>query len=191
MRLSKTQSPAPKKRERGTALVEMAMVLPLLLLIMFGILEAGGAFKDMLTASNAVRDGVRILTAKGDDADADCSALLAAVDTMTLAARFSDLVRIEIYKADSDGDQLGPGTTNVYSFTAGDPNDCDDWNGYPGTNYPPSSRYVLAGGVTPLDIVGMRIIYTHAWYTQVPPFRGSITIDQTTISRVEPEGFAP
>jgi Flp pilus assembly protein TadG len=189
MRIFKSQSPAPK-RDRGTALIEMAMVLPLLLMIMFGILEAGGAFKDMLTASNAVRDGVRILTAKGDDADADCSALLAAVNTLELAGRFSDLERIEIYKAGSNGSQLGPSTTNTYSFTAGDPTDCADWNGYPGTNYPPSSRYVLAGGTTQLDIIGMRIVYTHNWYTQIPPFRGFITINQTTISRVEPEGFA-
>lgn len=181
----------PPRRERGVALIEMAVVLPMLVLTLVAILELGGAFRDMLTTSNAVRDGVRILTAKGDDSDADCSALLAAVDTLTLAGRFEDLQRIEIYKADSSGNQIGPGSTNVYTFTFGDPEDCDDWNGYPGTNYPPSSRYVLAGGATPLDIIGMRIVHQHDWFTQMPPFSGSINIDETAISRVEPEGFAP
>jgi TadE-like protein len=178
------------RRERGTALIEMALIFPMLIVILVGIFEVGGAFRDMLTASNAVRDGVRILTAKGDDVDADCSALLAAVDTLTLAGRFEDLDRIEIYKADANGNQIGPGSTNAYSFTFGDPADCDDWDGYPGTNYPPSSRYVLAGGVTPLDIIGMRIVYRHNWFTQLPPFTGFIDIDETAISRVEPEGFA-
>jgi Flp pilus assembly protein TadG len=168
----------------------MAMIFPMLILILIGIFELGGAFRDMLTTSNAVRDGVRILTAKGDDIDADCAALLAAVDTLTLAGRFDDLQRIEIYKADANGNQIGAGTTNTYTFTFGDPEDSNDWNGYPATNYPPSSRYVLAGGATPLDIIGMRIVHRHDWFTQFPPFTGFITINETAISRVEPEGFA-
>lgn len=177
-----------RNTERGATLIEMAMVLPILIAILVGILELGGAFRDYLTASNAVRDGVRLLSAKGDDIDADCSALQAAVDTMTLAGRFENLQRIEIYKADSDGDPV-PSKTNVYTFTSGDPEDCADWDGYPGANYPPPSRQVLAGGPTPLDIVGMRIVYSHPWFSQLPPFSGTIVIDETTISRVEPEGF--
>ena len=177
-----------RDKERGATLIEMALILPMLLVILIGTLEVGAAFRDYLTTSHAVRDGVRLLSAKGDDPEADCSALLAAVDTMTLSGRFENLVSIEIYQADSDGDQI-PSKTNTYTFTTGDPEDCDDWDGYPGVNYPPNSRFVLAGGTTPLDIIGMRITYTHPWMTQVPPFTGIITIDETTISRIEPEGF--
>jgi hypothetical protein len=36
----------------------------------------------------------------------------------------------------------------------------------------------------------MRIVYQHDWLTGFPPFSGSITIDEQTISRLEPEGFA-
>jgi hypothetical protein len=50
---------------------------------------------------------------------------------------------------------------------------------------------VLAGGATPLDIIGMRIVYTHDWYTQFGPYNGSIEVNETVISRVEPEGIAP
>lgn len=182
---------ARNNRDRGATLIEMSLALPVLLLILISIFELGGAFRDYLTVSNSVRDGVRILTAKGDDPDADCQALLAAVETLTLAGRFDDLQRIEIYKADSNGNQIGPGSTNTYTFVFGDPTDCDDWNGYPGTNYPPPSRYVLAGGATPLDIVGMRIVYHHPWFTQFPPYSGFIEVNETVISRVEPEGIAP
>jgi Flp pilus assembly protein TadG len=171
-------------------MIELAIVMPVLLLILISIFELGGAFKDYLTVSNSVRDGVRILSASGDDPEADCRALLAAVDTLELAGRFADLDRIEIYKADSNGNQV-LGSTNTYSFTFGDPTDCDDWDGYPGTNYPATSRYVLAGGATPLDIIGMRIVYTHDWYTQFGPYNGSIEVNETVISRVEPEGIAP
>lgn len=178
------------KRDRGAAIIEMAFVLPLLLLVFIGILELGGAFKDYLTASHAVRDGVRLLSAKGDDPDADCAALLATVDTLTLTGRFANIDRIEIYEADSNGDPK-TGRINTYTFTAGDATDCDDWDGYPGTAYLPSSRNVLAGGADPLDIIGMRVVYDHPWFTGFPPFTGTMVINQTTISRVEPEGFSP
>lgn len=177
-----------KKQERGATLIEMALVMPILLAILIGIFEVGGAFRDYLTTSHAAREGVRLLSAVGDDPEADCSALLAAVETMTLTGDFDKLDRIEIYQANSNGDPI-LSKTNTYTFTAGDREDCDDWDGYPGTNYPPISRQVLAGGTTPLDIIGMRIVYEHDWFSQLPPFTGTITIDETTISRIEPEGF--
>lgn len=177
-----------REKERGASLIEFAVVMPILLIILIGIMEVGAAFRDYLTTSHAVREGVRLLSAKGDDPDSDCSALLAAVDTMLMVGRFENLDRIEIYEADADGNQIGS-RTNTYTFTFGDPEDCEDWDGYPGANYPPTSRNVLAGGSTPLDIIGMRIVYEHNWLTGFPPFNGQITIDETTISRVEPEGF--
>lgn len=176
------------RRDTGASVIEMSLVLPILIVILVGILEVGGAFRDYLTTSHAVRDGVRLLSAIGDDMDADCSALLAAVETMTVTGRFENLQRIEIYKADANGNQIGA-QTNTYTFASGDPEDCEDWNGYPGTNYPPTSRHVLAGGTTPLDIIGMRIVYDHSWLSQLPPFNGVIEINETTISRVEPDGF--
>jgi hypothetical protein len=36
----------------------------------------------------------------------------------------------------------------------------------------------------------MKMVYTHDWFTGFPPFNGFITIDEQTISRLEPEGFA-
>jgi hypothetical protein len=33
-------------------------------------------------------------------------------------------------------------------------------------------------------------VHRHDWFTQFPPFSGFITINETAISRVEPEGFA-
>jgi hypothetical protein len=169
-------------------MVEMAILLPMLVLLMVGILEFGGAFKDFLTTSSAVREGTRALSALGDDPQADCIALLAAVDVMTVSANFDDIETVEIYQADADGNQIAA-KTNVYSYGGGDPEDCNNW--LPGSiPYPPTDRVVLVGN-GPLDIVGMRITYTHNWYTGFPPFDGFITIDEQTIARLEPEGFAP
>ena len=45
--------------QRGTAAVEMALVLPLLLVIMFGSVELGNYFYDQHKLTKAVRDGAR------------------------------------------------------------------------------------------------------------------------------------
>jgi Flp pilus assembly protein TadG len=53
------------KSERGTALLETAMVLPLLLLVSVGIFEFGRAFQTWQVLTNAAREGARIAILPG------------------------------------------------------------------------------------------------------------------------------
>jgi Flp pilus assembly protein TadG len=46
--------------ERGTALIETAMTLPLLLLVSVGIFEFGRAFQTWQVLTNAAREGARL-----------------------------------------------------------------------------------------------------------------------------------
>jgi Flp pilus assembly protein TadG len=48
-----------RKKERGQATVELALVLPVLLLILFGIMEFGRVFSAYLVITNAAREGAR------------------------------------------------------------------------------------------------------------------------------------
>lgn len=48
-----------KRSERGSSLVEMALIAPVLLIILFGIADAGRAFYDYISMTNAVREGAR------------------------------------------------------------------------------------------------------------------------------------
>lgn len=48
-----------KNREEGQAMVELALVLPILLLILLGIIEFGHIFYSYLVIQNASRDGAR------------------------------------------------------------------------------------------------------------------------------------
>ncbi len=52
-------------RERGAALVEFTMVLPLLLALIFGIVDFGRAFQSWITITNAAREGARLGTTGG------------------------------------------------------------------------------------------------------------------------------
>ncbi len=52
--------PARRQRgERGASAVEFALVMPLLLMLLFGIISTGMTFSDHLAATNATREGAR------------------------------------------------------------------------------------------------------------------------------------
>lgn len=173
----------------------MALLLPILLMLVLGVFELGAVFKSYLTTSNAVREGTRLLSARGTDEMADCLALVKAIDALTLANNLDSLDRIEIFQANPNDGSPVPGTTNKYWYSAGDPRDCATTAPNCGSwtceiNQTPAMRDALVGPTVSPDLVGMRIVYQHNWLSGFPPFRGSIMIDEQTISRLEPEGFA-
>lgn len=49
-----------RDREKGAAMVEFAIVLPLFLLLVFGIMEAGWLFAQQVEVRNASREGARM-----------------------------------------------------------------------------------------------------------------------------------
>ena len=64
------------KRERGAAAVEFALIIPALLLILFGIMEFSRLYNEQISLSNAARSAVRVMSI-GNDRSA---AVTAAVD---------------------------------------------------------------------------------------------------------------
>jgi Flp pilus assembly protein TadG len=70
-------------RERGAAAVEFALVVPVLLLLVFGIAEFGRAYNVQTIVSAAAREGVRTM-ALGNDAGAARAAAQAAAPTLQL-----------------------------------------------------------------------------------------------------------
>ena len=48
------------RSERGASLVEFALVLPLLMLFVFGVIEFGGTYNDSNALRNGVREGARL-----------------------------------------------------------------------------------------------------------------------------------
>lgn len=64
--------------ESGAAAVEFAIVLPLLLLILTGILGFGRVYNVQIALSAAAREGARVLVVSGDAALAQAAAIAAA-----------------------------------------------------------------------------------------------------------------
>ena len=56
-----------KGTEKGQNLVELALVLPFLIIIVFGVLDLGRIFFASINLTNAAREGVRFLTMHPND----------------------------------------------------------------------------------------------------------------------------
>lgn len=183
-----------RDRERGATLIEAAIAFPLMILMIVGIIEIGMAFKDFLTVSAASREGARIAALAGSNDQADCAVVIGIADLVS-PGDLDRIDRIEIYKA-AEGTGVQGATNVAIRDAANDPLVCtqphgptDGWTISP-IAYPATSRQTEVGALN-LDIVGVRVIMTRDWITGFPPFSGSFTVNETTITRVEPEVFAP
>jgi Flp pilus assembly protein TadG len=57
-----------KKNQRGQSIVEFALIMPLIILILFGIFEFGRIFYSYIVITNSAREGARIgATGKPDN----------------------------------------------------------------------------------------------------------------------------
>ncbi len=56
-----------REKENGQALVEMALILPIFLLLLFGSVEIGRISYTYLAINNSARDGARVASVGGND----------------------------------------------------------------------------------------------------------------------------
>ena len=70
--------------ERGAAAVEFALVLPVLLLLVLGMLEFSRAYNVQISLTNAAREGARVMAIHDDATLAKNAAVAAAAPSVTL-----------------------------------------------------------------------------------------------------------
>lgn len=89
--------------ERGAAAVEFALILPVLLIMVLGMLEFSRAYNTQISLSNAAREGARVM-AIHDDSDQAIEAAIAAAPSVSPAIGAGD---VTISPAScSPGDQI-------------------------------------------------------------------------------------
>ena len=71
------------RKDRGQSMIEMALVLPLLLLLMFGIIEGGRLFSSYVELQNHARDGARYASIKSGELDTTAKIIQWRDDTLT------------------------------------------------------------------------------------------------------------
>jgi Flp pilus assembly protein TadG len=169
--------------DRGVAAVEAAIITPIFLLLVFGIIEFGLVFKDQLAITSAVRAGARIASAEPRTATFATDAA-GQVAREGAALDMTDVKALWVYQADTSGHPVGAGgtfatcATNCVQFT---------WNNSSKTfdqtsgSWSATSQNACEGTQ---DNVGVYLSFNHPGVTQA--FFNSIGLSSYTVMRFEP-----
>lgn len=181
-------SPAPRRpaahtRARGAVAVEAAIITPLLLLLVLGIVEFGLVFKDKLAMASAVRAGARTASAEPRNAAYATDAAAAVANASTALDR-AGVTKMWVYRADSAGRPAG-------GFAASSCTDCvvfrwdsasqsfvqtkSDWAG---------SAQNACPGDPAHDSVGIYLQTEHAAVSGL--FFDTMTLDEHAVMALEP-----
>lgn len=80
-----------RDKERGAAAVEFALVLPVLLLLVLGMLEFSRAYNVQISLTNAAREGARVMAIHNDPTMAKNAAIAAAAPSVALTSAEVDI----------------------------------------------------------------------------------------------------
>ena len=97
------------KSERGAAAVEFALVLPLLLLLLLGIVEFGRVYNAQMQLTAAARDGARVMTINSNSAAAAAEARAAVIASAPALAPAIAADQIDIAVSPGNTDVCSPG----------------------------------------------------------------------------------
>ncbi len=179
-------------REQGSAIVESAIILPLIALIVFGIVEVGFLFRSATVVNSATRSGARLAAAQYGAASpgnqlATMNNVVATVEKDLESRGSTDTpVQLWIYSADAAGNPPSGGfgacgsPCYVYTWDAG------------------TGHFVYASGSWPSpaacgpvhDSVGVYVKVNHDPIGFASAF-GSFTINEKTVMRLEPANTCP
>jgi Flp pilus assembly protein TadG len=183
--------------ERGQSLVEFALIFPVFILLLIGLIEFAVVFSIILNVNYASRDAALMAAEVGDASGADCLILQRLDSALNGATSHDQILSIRIFWSDQNGNELaadvyseggstsctlGDGSTLSVPYTAG------------AQNYPENARCTIVagcGGSHPtLDTIVDTIEYHHDWITPLPnivsvPATG-LTFTRSNTMRMEP-----
>jgi Flp pilus assembly protein TadG len=104
----------------GVALVEAALVTPLVFTVLFGIMEFSWMLKDRMSVANAAHDAAREVSASATDGQADFQALRAARRSLSaLDGKVDYIVIFKANAANGAGSQVPNACTTAAAIAAG------------------------------------------------------------------------
>lgn len=179
-------------RERGAVMVEMAVALPLLLLLVIGSIEFGLLFHERLTIASAASSAARTGATMGTRAEADFVILEALEAGLYDQVDTDVLIRVEIFEANPQtGTKTGNGDS--YSYIGGSgckwsPCPAVDQDGPQGSWTPDTRDTVLDPSGGGLDVLGVEIVYHHSAVSGIVPGIDR-DITERALVRLEPDVF--
>jgi Flp pilus assembly protein TadG len=188
--------------ERGSALVELALVVPLLGLLVFGTVETGRAWVTKTKVVSAVAQATRVAAADGNRPEADRDVLLALQASLPADA-LSSVDRVVVYrssdpdgvvptgciKAVGDASEIGTSLCNTYSGTTLRAVSAGSMLGFGGlvgakdVYWPPVVRHGALAD--PPDYVGVWVRTKNHPITRLGV--GDVTITARDVMRIQPD----
>ncbi len=185
--------------QRGAVLAEVAITAPLVLFLVFGIIEMGLMLRDHVTLNAVGHDAARAAAIGGNDLGADHHVLEVILDSAS-ALPDDALTRVVVFRADGPADTVPPAclvnsqdtvTDRCNLYTAADlarpisDFGCDPLTA-PDRWWCPTDRVVArtAANGGPPDYVGVYLELDRSLITGL--YGGSQTLTVTKVARLEP-----
>lgn len=205
-----------RRGERGQSLVEFSLLVPVFLLILFGMMEFGFIFTHNLTIEYATREGARAGAALANGGGtlgcgAGQSPNWQTVDPLVIAAVervlqspgsqvvVSRVSRIVIYKANPVTGADDQGLHDVWTYSAGAgplPQGSTDALDFVDSSYPNADAWKACSRVNSVpnvDSIGVSLTYTYAFQTPLASILGffaggspTITMSDRTVMDLNP-----
>jgi Flp pilus assembly protein TadG len=186
--------------QRGQGMVEFAIIVPVFLLLLMGMLEFGFVFTHNLSLEYATREGARVGSSLSDGGSAATSATCTAIDqdiinavTKVLKSPGSPILgypnavaSIKIWEADASGNPVS-GTINTWT----NKNDGSLTFNPPAV---PVWTCLSRSSVLPSDSIGVSLTYTYTMVTPLgaiekffgPPGPATLLMTDKTVMSLNP-----
>jgi Flp pilus assembly protein TadG len=190
-RVRRRRSERRARGDRGTALIESAFVFPVVIILVFGIVEIGFLFRSASLVTGSTRAGARIASAQYGSAYVPGNAAASTSAERIVADSAAGAVAAELL---SDGITDTPQTLWVFKADASGnpaPADCSTdcfkytWNsGTKAWTYQSGAWAVPDACGQTLDYLAVRVILNHQALV-APQMLSLNTIDKKTVMRLE------
>ena len=197
-------SPERRRRSRGQALVEFALVIPIFMLIVVAIAEFSFLFTSYVSIGYASHDASQVAATLGNTPGADAAILQRIDNDVNTPADPNRIKEVDIYWVDTssnNGSPVGGAVTTytyggTHSFTLPDLSTISLPFTQTANGYPEASRCDVNKGVgcvsghTTVDTIAVKIVYQYVWITPFPQLiNGSATgpvLTSINVMRLEP-----
>jgi len=170
----------PRRRSRGQAITEFALVAPILLLVLFAVLEGSFLLFTVGSARFAAGEAARQLSEDGNAANADQNALAVIRKTGLGTTTLGSVTKVDIYRLNQQPDgslTVDPAHFNSYQIS-GAPLGAITW--------PSITRDIKNGE---MDFLGITVYYRYNWKTGLFLFAGPLDLNQSFAIRLEPQTY--
>lgn len=186
-----------RRSEKGAAAVEAALVTPLLLLMIFGIVELTLYVRDVTSVSAATHSGTRIASTAAGAGPAMCGTIACspkrpvladmaakAIQQAALSFPLNQVTAVTVYQANAGGYPLPTGNTSSTCTTS-----CVTYT-YNGTNFAYASGTwnpaLINACTNDANRMSMGVFITaqHKWLMGL--FQNPVTISSHTVMQFEP-----